>query len=70
VIDSKGTTTFVGDTAAHSETHSTNTAAMYGVSETIQVMDQKYVGSCPAGAQPGDRTGADGRVSHLGATAK
>ena len=37
---------------------------MGGVSETTMIMDQKYVGSCPAGAQPGDITYADGRVTH------
>jgi hypothetical protein len=34
VIESKGTTTFQGDTATHSETHATYTPAMIGVSET------------------------------------
>jgi hypothetical protein len=29
-------------------------------------VDQKYIGSCPAGAQPGDLTTADGKVVHLG----
>jgi hypothetical protein len=64
VIDSKGTTIFQGDAAAHAESHSTYTPAMGGVSETTMIMDQKYVGSCPAGAQPGDITYADGRVTH------
>jgi hypothetical protein len=64
VVDSKGTTTFQGDTAAHSETHATYTPAMGGVSETTMIMDAKYVGSCPAGAQPGDITYPDGRVTH------
>ena len=64
VIDSKGTTTFQGDTAAHAESHATYTPAMGGVSETSMIMDQKYVGSCPAGAQPGDITYANGRVTH------
>jgi hypothetical protein len=64
VIDSKGTTTFQGDTAAHAESHATYTPAMGGVSGTTIIMDQKYVGSCPAGAQPGDITYADGRVTH------
>jgi hypothetical protein len=64
VVDSKGTGTFQGDTAAHSESHATYTPAMGGVSETTMIMDQKYVGSCPAGAQPGDITYADGRVTH------
>jgi hypothetical protein len=66
VIDSKGTTTFVGDTATHTESHSTYTPAMYGVAETTMIQDQKYVGSCPAGALPGDRTDANGKVTHLG----
>jgi hypothetical protein len=30
------------------------------------VMEQKYMGSCPAGAQPGDRINADGSIVHLG----
>ena len=42
VIDSKGTTTFQGDTA-HSESHATYTPAMGGVSETLVVMAQKSV---------------------------
>jgi hypothetical protein len=65
VIDSKGTTAFQGDTAFHSESHATYTPAMAGVSETTMIIDQKYVGSCPAGVQPGDRMNADGKVIHL-----
>ena len=65
VIDSKGTTTFNSDTAAHSESHATYTPAMRGVSETTMIMDSKYVGSCPAGVQPGDMTDANGKVVHL-----
>jgi hypothetical protein len=65
VIDSKGTTTFNGDTSTHSETHATYTPAMPGVSEMTMIQDQKYMGSCPAGVLPGDRTNADGTVIHL-----
>ena len=65
VIDTKGTTTFSGDTSTHSETHATYTPAMAGISEMTLIQDQKYMGSCPAGAQPGDRTNADGTVMHL-----
>jgi hypothetical protein len=65
VVDSKGTTTYEADTSAHSESHTTFTPPMAGMSDTIMVMDQKYEGSCPAGAQPGDMTSADGRVTHL-----
>ena len=62
VIVGKGTAVFQGDTAVHSENHSTYTPAMYGLSETTMIMDQKYVGSCPAGAQPGDIKSADGKI--------
>lgn len=64
-IDTKGSASFQGDTAAHNESHTTYTPAMYGVSETTMIMDQKYEGTCPAGMQPGDLTNADGRVTHL-----
>ncbi len=66
VVESKGATTFQGDTSTHSETHATYTPAMGGVSEMTMIMDQKYVGSCPSGTQPGDKTNADGTVIHLG----
>ncbi|MGA2881970.1 MAG: DUF3617 family protein [Bryobacteraceae bacterium] len=66
VIEGKGTTTFQGDSSFRTESHATYTPAMHGVSETTIIMDQKYLGSCPAGAQPGDRTNADGTVIHLG----
>jgi hypothetical protein len=66
VIETKGTATFSGDTSTHSESHATYTPAMAGISEMTMIQDQKYVGSCPAGAQPGDRINADGTVIHLG----
>ena len=66
VINSKGATTFDGDTSSHSETHATYAPAMAGISEMTMIQDQKYMGSCPAGVQPGDRTNADGTVIHLG----
>jgi hypothetical protein len=62
VIDTKETAVFQGDTAIHSETHATYTPAMYGVSDTTMIVDQKYLGSCPAGTQPGDMKSADGRI--------
>jgi len=63
VLDTKAVVTFNGD-SAHSETHTTYTPAMYGTSETTMVMDQKYMGACPAGVEPGDRVGADGKIIH------
>ena len=66
VIDTKSTGTIAGDTAAHTEIHTTFSPAFGGVTESTMIQDQKYVGSCPAGAQPGDMTNADGTVIHLG----
>ena len=66
VIESKETYTYQGDTSFHSESHSTYAPAFAGMSETTRIVDQNYVGSCPAGAQPGDRTDADGKVIHSG----
>jgi hypothetical protein len=63
VLKTKAVVTLNGD-SAHSETHTTYTPAMYGMSETSMVMDQKYLGACPAGVQPGDRIGPDGKVIH------
>jgi hypothetical protein len=65
-IESKSTTTYQGDTSAHSESHAIYAPAMAGISEMTMIMDHKYLGSCPAGAQPGDQTNADGSVIHLG----
>ena len=66
VIDSKAEVTFHGDTETHSESSSTFTPPMDGMSTMTMTMDQKYLGSCPAGVKPGDRTSADGTVTHLG----
>jgi hypothetical protein len=54
-IESKGTTTFQGDTASHAEIHVTYTPALGGTSDSTIVTDQKYTGSCPDGTQAGDR---------------
>jgi hypothetical protein len=62
VIDTKETATFQGDTAVHSETHATYTPPLYGVSESTMIMDQKYLGNCPEGMQPGDMKSADGKI--------
>jgi hypothetical protein len=62
VIDTRETTTFQGDSAVHSETHVTYTPPLYGVSESTMIMDQKYLGSCPADLQPGDMKSIDGKI--------
>ena len=64
VIETKGTTTYQSDTFAHAVSHTTYTPAMYGRSETTTIADSKYIGSCPAGMQPGDRINTDGTIAH------
>ena len=54
VVDTKGTATYTADTSVHAENHSTYSPALGGVSESTTIMDQKYLGSCPAGAKPGE----------------
>lgn len=41
--------TYRGDTASHTEMHMN-----VGKSETVMIIDAKYVGNCPAGMKPGD----------------
>ena len=41
--------TYQGDTASHMEMHMN-----VGKSETVMIMDAKYLGSCPTGMKPGD----------------
>jgi hypothetical protein len=65
-IDSKGMESFGGDTSTHSETHTTYSPALGGLSESTTIIDRKYIGSCPAGAQPADQIDADGTITHLG----
>jgi hypothetical protein len=48
--------TFQGDTASHTEMHMNA-----GKSETVMIMDAKYLGSCPTGMKPGDAVTADGK---------
>lgn len=64
VIDSKGTATFHGDTATHSETHATYAPAFYGNTDETMIQDQTFMGPCPAGMGPGDRKLQDGTIQH------
>ncbi len=66
VIHTKGVTTSTGADASHSETHTTYAPALNGVSDSTMIMDQKYLGSCPSGTEPGDIIRADGTVLHTG----
>jgi hypothetical protein len=63
-LETKSTTTVQGDTASHGESHTLYTPAMDGKTETIMISDAKYLGSCPAGMQPGDRINANGTIAH------
>jgi hypothetical protein len=60
VIHTKGTATY-SDTASHSESTATYTPPLYGLSGMTMIQDQKYLGACPAGVEPGDMIGADGK---------
>jgi hypothetical protein len=48
--------TYQGDTASHTEMH-----INVGKSETVMIMDAKYLGRCPAGMKPGDLM-MDGKI--------
>jgi len=56
--------TMSGDTASHTESHTTYTPAIHGATDSTMIQDQKYLGACPADMQPGDRKSADGTVMH------
>jgi hypothetical protein len=53
--------TYQGDTASHMEMHLQN-----GKSETVMIMDMKYLGSCPADMKPGDVIMPDGKKFSAG----
>jgi hypothetical protein len=62
-IVTKGTIVFQG-TSIHSETHTTFTPALGGLTEQTDVTDEKYLGSCPAGMSPGDTMNDSGAIRH------
>jgi hypothetical protein len=66
VIDGKSVVTFQGDTAVHSESHTTFTPAMGGEAGGVEIQDAKYLGSCPACMKVGDRISQNGSVMHAG----
>ena len=51
----KSTFTFQGDTASHMEMHMTK-----GQTDSVTIIDSKYLGSCPADMKPGDAVMANG----------
>lgn len=52
--------TYQGDTASHTEMHMN-----VRQTETVMIIDAKYVGSCPAGMKPGDLM-MDGKIISVG----
>jgi hypothetical protein len=64
-VESKSTTVFRGDTT-HTEARITYTPPLRGVSDSTLIQDQKYLGSCPAGAEGGDLLTPNGTMQHLG----
>lgn len=65
-IHSKSTISVSGDSEFHSEETTTYTPAMADTTKTTMIVDQKYVGACPPGMEPGDIKGADGNIRHSG----
>ena len=51
----KTTMIYKGDTSYHMEQHTT------GKSETVTIVDENYLGSCPADMKPGDVVMEDGK---------
>ncbi len=66
VIVSKGTYTYDSATLTHAESHATYTPAFNGKTEETLLQEQRYVGDCPAGVNPGDRIMGDGSVQRYG----
>ncbi|HTW38410.1 MAG TPA: DUF3617 family protein [Steroidobacteraceae bacterium] len=65
IVESRSRTLFLGN-ATHTEVHVTYTPALNGVTHSMMVEDQKYLGACPAGAESGDLMLPNGSVQHLG----
>jgi hypothetical protein len=66
VIVSKGTYTYESTTSTRAESHATYTPAFNGKTEESLVQEQRYIGECPAGVNPGDRIMSDGTVQRYG----
>ena len=54
VVQTKQSFLYQGDSSFHSETHMTYTPAFNGRTDQTVMLDEKYIGSCPAGKKPGD----------------
>jgi hypothetical protein len=63
-VTTKSVITHSGDNYYRSETQTTYTPALYGMSSDSMVQEQTYVGACPAGMSPGDRILPNGQIEH------
>ena len=66
VIVSKGTYTYDSAILTHAESHATYTPAFNGKTEETLLQEQRFLGECPAGINPGDRIMSDGTVQRYG----
>lgn len=66
VIVSKGTYTYESETSTRTESHATYTPPFNGKTEETLLQEQRYIGECPAGINPGDRIMSDGSVQRYG----
>jgi Protein of unknown function (DUF3617) len=64
VVNIKLTST--GDSSAHVETRMVFNPPTAGRTDSVAIVDQKYVGACPEGIEPGDILDAAGKVIHHG----
>jgi hypothetical protein len=58
--------TATGDSSVHVETRVLFNPSTSGRTDSVAIVDQKYVGTCPAGVEPGDIMDAGGKVIHHG----
>jgi hypothetical protein len=50
----------------HAESHATYTPSFNGKTEETLLQEQRFLGECPAGINPGDRIMSDGTVQRYG----
>ncbi len=67
VIVSRGTYTYESSTSTRSESTATYVPALHGKTDETLIQDQNYIGSCPAGMNPGDRIDAESKIQRYGA---
>jgi hypothetical protein len=61
-ITTKSVITSAGDNYYRSETQTSYSPALYGMSQDNMIQEQTYAGACPAGMSPGDRMLANGEI--------